>query len=92
MSLRILPVMLAVVLLISACAGGQPRCERPQVHDDARLGQALSAPPELRLPAPEEAMTVPPASLAEGQQHLRLRADGTCLEQPPAFQPPEGGR
>ncbi len=91
MSLRAL-MLVASVVALTACASGQPRCEKPQVHDDAQLGQALSTPPELRLPPPDDTMTIPAAGMAEGQHHPRMRPDGTCLEQPPRFEPPETGR
>ena len=92
MNLRAILVVVSAVLLLSACGSSQPRCEKPEVHDDARLGQALSAPAELQLPPPDDTMTIPPASMAEGQHHPRMRADGTCLKVPPRFEPPESGR
>ena len=92
MNLRAILVVVWAGLLLSACGTSQPRCDKPEVHDEARLGQALSAPPELRLPPPDDTMSIPLASMAEGQHHPRMRPDGTCLEVPPRFEPPESGR
>lgn len=82
--------LLLSVLLLAACAG-TPRCEQAQVHDNARLGRALSAPPELQLPAADETMTIPSASQSGDQGHPRMRPDGSCINQPPRFVPPESG-
>jgi hypothetical protein len=77
-------IALSPILLLVACAT-KPSCEKHELHLDARPGA------EVTLPAApgRGAWKIPDVASPQGNADMRRRADGSCLDQPPAFVPPK---
>ena len=80
----------ALALLLQGCAlfgGGTPPCENPQMYQNARAANPLSAPEGLETPQSFGNLEVPEGEVLQGQPR---RSDGSCLEEPPQIERPGG--